>query len=50
MVINYISSKNIDQEHEIHSKSDNIEIKIYDKTDEVIKKHFVLHLNDIKLD
>ena len=32
----FISSKDTDEEREIHSKSDNMEIMIYEKADEVI--------------
>ena len=35
---NFIFSN--DEEHVMHSKSDNIEIMIYDKADEVIEKKF----------
>ena len=38
--INYISSKGTDKEHVIHSKSDNIEIMINDKADEVTEELF----------
>ena len=34
---NFISSIDNDEEHVLHSKSDNIEIMINDKADEVIK-------------
>ena len=33
MEINFISSKDNDEEHVMHSKSDNIELMINDKTD-----------------
>ena len=36
--INFIFSKDDDEEHAIHSKSDNIEIMINDKSDEVIEE------------
>ena len=36
----YISSKDNDEEHVMHSKSDNIEIMINDKADEVIGELF----------
>ena len=37
---NFISSTDNDEEHAMHSKSDNIEIMIKDEADEVIKKLF----------
>ena len=37
MAINYISSIDTDQESVMHSKSDNIEIMIYDKAEKVIQ-------------
>lgn len=37
IAIKFISSKNNDEEHDMHSKSDNIDIMAYDKTDEVIE-------------
>lgn len=40
IAIKFISSKNNDEEHDMHSKSDNIDIMAYDKTDEVIE-HFL---------
>ena len=36
--ISFISSKDNDEEHVMHSKSDNIEIMINDRADEVIKE------------
>ena len=38
--INFMSSKDTDEEHVKRSKSDNIEIMINDKTDEVVKDVF----------
>ena len=38
--INFISSKDNDEERAMHSKSDNIEILINDQGDEVIKELF----------
>ena len=38
--INFISSKDTDEECVKHSKSDGIEIVIYDKRDKVIKELF----------
>ena len=43
--VNFISSRDNDEEHVIYSKSDKIEIKINDKADEVIKKFFKSLLN-----
>ena len=40
MAINFISSKDTDEECAMHSKSNNIEIMIYDKAHEVIQEHF----------
>ena len=37
---NVLSSMDNDEEHVIHSKSDNIEIMINDEADEIIKKLF----------
>ena len=37
IVINYISSKDTNEEQIMHSKNDNIEIMIDDKPDEAIK-------------
>ena len=33
MAINFLSSKDIDEEHVMYSKADSIEITIYDKAD-----------------
>ena len=41
---NFTSSKDTDEVHLMHSKSDKIEIMINDKADEVIEKLFELHL------
>ena len=40
IAINFVSSKDNDEEHAMHPKSDNIEIMIIDKADEVIEKTF----------
>ena len=40
MAVNFISSKDTDEEFVMHSKSDNMEIMIGDKSDEVIEKRF----------
>ena len=37
IAIDFISSNDADEKHLIHSKSVNIEIRIYDKGDKVIK-------------
>ena len=37
IAIKFISSKNNDEEHDMHSKGDNIDIMAYDKTDEAIE-------------
>ena len=37
IAINFISSKDTDEERVMHSKSDNIEIIIHNKADEVMK-------------
>ena len=46
MAINFIFSKETDEERIIHSKSG---IMIYDKIDEVIEEHFPSLFLDIKL-
>ena len=43
--INFISSKDNNEERVMHSKSVNVEIMINDKAYEVIEKHFKLFLN-----
>ena len=40
IAINVISSKDNDEELVMHSKSDNIELAIYDNADEVIEEFF----------
>ena len=45
VAINFVSSEDNDEEYEMHSKSDNIEIMIYDKAHEVIKELFESLLN-----
>ena len=40
MAINFMSSKDIDEERLMHSKSDTTEIKINDKVDEAIEEPF----------
>ena len=45
MAINFISSKDNDEERVMHSKSDNIEFLIYDNANEVIEELFESPLN-----
>ena len=40
IAINFTSSNDIDEEHVMHSKSDNTEIMINDQADEVIEELF----------
>ena len=40
IAINFVASKDIDEEHVMHSRSDNREIMINDKADEVMEEHF----------
>ena len=40
MAINFISSKDINEEQIMHSKSDNIEFTTYDNADEIIEEIF----------
>ena len=47
--INFICSKDNDEKHVMHSKSDNIEIMIYNKTDEDIGKLFESLLNKYQI-
>ena len=47
--MNFISSKDNDEEHVIHSKIDNIDIIINDKADEVIEEIFKSLRNRIKI-
>ena len=48
---NFISPKDTDEEPVKHSEDDHIEIMIYDKADEAIKKKILnLFFMDIKLD
>ena len=50
IAINFLSSKNNDEKLVMHSKSDNIEIMINDKTDELIENFLNHFLIDMKLD
>ena len=45
VAINFISSKNNDEECVMHSKSDKVKIMISDKSDEVLKELFESFLN-----
>ena len=45
IAINLISSKDNDEERVMHSKSDNLEITTYDKTDEVNEEPVGSRLN-----
>ena len=45
IAINFISSKDHEEEHVMHSKSNNIEFMIYDNADEVTRELFELLLN-----
>ena len=45
ITINFISSKNTDEERVMHSKSDKIECVIYDNADEVMKDLFASLFN-----
>ena len=47
--INFISSKDNDEERVIHSKIDNIDIMINDKADEVLEEIFKSLRNRIKI-
>ena len=40
IAINFISSKDIDEERTMHSKGDNIEVMTYDGANEVIEEIF----------
>ena len=44
IAIIFLSSKDVDKECVMHSKSDNIEIIIYDKADKLFEEHFQSHL------
>ena len=49
MTINFIFFNDTDEECVMHSKSDNIEIMIDDKVDEVVEKYLIDFCKDIKL-
>ena len=46
IAINFISTKDVDEERVMHSKSDNMEIMINDKADEVILIVFIYVLQN----
>ena len=50
IAVNFISSRNNDEERVMHSKSDNIQIMNNDKADEVIEKRFESLFNRYQLD
>ena len=45
IAINFLSSKGLDEERVKHSKCDNVEMRINDEEDEVIKELFLSHLS-----
>ena len=45
ILFNFLSSKDTNEEQVMHSKSDNIEVMIYDNTNEAIEKNFELLLS-----
>ena len=49
LAINFVSSKDNDEEYVMHLKNDNIEIMINDKANEVIEKLFESLLNQYKI-
>ena len=49
ITINFIFSKDTDEEHAKHSKGDNIELMIYDNADEVIEELFESLLNKYQI-
>ena len=49
ITINFLSSKDDDKEHVMHSKGDNIEFMIYDNAGEVLKEHFESLLNKYQI-
>ena len=50
MATNFVSSKDTDEEHEMRSRSDNIEVMICDAKDEVIKELFKSLLDRYKVE
>ena len=49
IINNLKTSDDTDEEHEMHSKSDNVEIIIYEEADEVIEELFKTLLNRCKI-
>ena len=49
LAINFVSSKDNDEEYVMHLKNDNIEIMINDKANEAIEKLFESLLNQYKI-
>ena len=43
--INYIFSKDVDEEHEMHSKNDNTELQTYDNANDVVGEPLELFLS-----
>ena len=43
ITVNFASHRGTDEEHVMHSRSDNIKIMINDETDEVMMNHFLIH-------
>ena len=50
IAINFISSKDVDEERVMHSKSDNIELMLYDNANEVVNKVFESLLSRYQID
>ena len=48
MAINFISSKDSDETHTMHTKSNNVEIMMGSETDEIIEELFNLFCKNIK--
>ena len=48
--VDFVCSKDNDEERVMHSKSDKIEIMIIDKADEVIEEIFYSLIKNLKLD
>ena len=49
ITIDFVSSKDIDEEQVMHSNSDNIEVTTYDKSNEVIEETFELLLSSYQV-
>ena len=50
IAINFISSKDVDEERVMYSKSDNIELMLYDNANEVVNKVFESLLSRYQID